>query len=287
MLISGFTVIRNARIMGYPVVPAIRSILPIVDEFIVGVGQSDDDTRALIESIGDSRIRIFDTFWDPARQTGGTILADKTNEAMAQCRGDWCFYVQADEVVHERDLPAIARSCADYREDRRVEGLLFRYIHFYGSYAVVATGRDWYRQEVRIVRRAANARSVSDAQSFLVGDRKPAVKWSGGTIYHYGHVKPPRLMGEKHKLMSRWFHGHAADHAFDNFQFRQLYGLRAYTGTHAAVMRELVAAQDWRFEPKLDLRQWRRKDYKAFLSDVLEAVVRRRIGERKKFRLLD
>jgi hypothetical protein len=286
MLLSGFTVIRNARIMGYPVVPAIRSILPIVDEFVVGVGQSDDDTRALIESIDDPRIRIFDSHWDTTRQTGGTILADKTNEALARCQGDWCFYLQADEVVHENDLSAIAKSCAEYREDPRVEALLFKYVHFYGSYSVVATGRSWYRQEVRIVRRAAGARSVGDAQSFLIGERKAWVKWSGGTIYHYGHVKPPRQMGEKHKHMHRWYHGHAHDRAFDDFRYRQIYGLRRYTGTHAAVMQPLVAAQDWAFEPRLDLREWTRKDYRGFASDVLETVLRFRIGERKKFRLL-
>jgi hypothetical protein len=110
MTISGVTVIRNARLMGYPVVQAIRSILPIVDEYVVGVGRSDDDTRGIIESIGDPKLRIFDSDWDRSVQRGGQILADKTNEALARCTGDWCFYLQADEVVHERDLPVIVRS---------------------------------------------------------------------------------------------------------------------------------------------------------------------------------
>jgi hypothetical protein len=286
MLISGFTIIRNAEIMGYPVVPAIRSILPIVDEFIVGVGQSDDDTRALIESIGDPKVRIFDSYWDPSRQSGGVIMAEKTNEALAHCAGDWCFYLQADEVVHEEDLPKILESCLVHRDDPRVEALLFKYLHFYGSYSVIATARNWYRQEVRIVKRSARARSIGDAQSFRIGDRKARVKWSGGTIYHYGHVKPPQRLGEKYKLMHRWYHGNRYDREFDAFRFRQMYGLRRFRHTHPAVMRELVAAQDWTFEPKLDLRQWEGKDYKNFVSDVVEAVIRHRIDERKQFRLL-
>jgi glycosyltransferase involved in cell wall biosynthesis len=286
MLISGFTIIRNAQIMGYPIVPAIRSILPIVDEFIVGVGQSDDGTRALIESIGDPKIRIFDSFWDTSRQSGGVIMAEKTNEALAHCSGDWCFYLQADEVVHEEDLPKIVESCVAYRGDARVEGLLFKYLHFYGSYSVIATARNWYRQEVRIVKRSAGARSIGDAQSFRVGDRKARVKWSGGTIYHYGHVKPPQRLGEKYKLMYRWYHGDRRDREFDAFQIRQMYGLRRFRHSHPAVMRELVDAQDWVFEPKLDLRQWDGKDYKNFVSDVVEAVIRHRIDERKQFRLL-
>ncbi len=285
MLLSGFTVIRNARIMGYPVVQSIRSVLPVVDEFVVGVGQSDDDTRALIESIDDPKIRMFDSHWDTTRQTGGTILADKTNEALARCQGDWCFYLQADEVVHEDDLAAIRGSCAAYRADPHVEALLFKYVHFYGSYSVVATSRNWYRQEVRIVKRAAGARSVGDAQSFLIGRRKAWVKWSGATIYHYGHAKPPQQMGEKHKLMRRWYRGHEFDHAFENYQFAQIYGLRRFSGTHPTVMQPLVGAQDWSFEPRIDLRQWTRRDYRAFASDVLERLMGFRIGERKKFRL--
>jgi glycosyltransferase involved in cell wall biosynthesis len=286
MLISGFTVIRNARAMGYPVVEAIRSILPIVDEFVVGVGQSDDDTRALIESIDDPKIRIFDSHWDVGLQSGGKVLAEKTNEALDRCRGEWCFYLQADEVVHEADLAAIIRSCAEHRGNAEVEGLLFRYVHFYGSYSVIATARNWYRQEVRIVRRSAGARSVGDAQSFLLGGRKLRVKWAGATIHHYGHVKPPARMAEKHRQMSRWYHGSRMEGAFDDFNFRQMYRLRRFTGSHPAVMRELVEAQDWTFEPRLDVRQWRGRDFKNVLSDVAEAVLRRRLGERKKFVLL-
>ncbi len=288
MLLSGFTVIRNAEIMGYPVLPSIRSILPIVDEFVVGVGQSDDDTRGLIESIDDPKLRVFDSHWDTSRQTGGRILAEKTNEALDRCRGDWCFYLQADEVVHERDHETILDSCREHRDDTRVEGLLFRYVHFYGSYSVVATARNWYRQEVRIVKRAAGARSVGDAQSFLIeGERKPRVGWSGGTIYHYGHAKPPERMGRKHKHMSRWWYGDTMEDAFDDFRFRQIYGLRTFDGSHPAVMREMVEAQDWSFEPELDLRQWKLKDWKNVVSDALEAVFRHRFGERKKFELLD
>src|ERR1019366_9266867 len=104
MLVSGFTVIRNAELMGYPVVQSIQSILPLVDEFVIGVGQSDDNTRKLIEGIGNSKIKIFDSYWDTNQTSKGLILSQKTNEALEKCRGDWCFYLQADEVVHECDF---------------------------------------------------------------------------------------------------------------------------------------------------------------------------------------
>jgi hypothetical protein len=286
MLVSGFTVIRNAEIMGYPVVQSIRSILPIVDEFVIGVGQSDDNTKGLIESIGDEKIKIFDSFWDTNKTVGGLILSEKTNEALDRCQGDWCFYLQADEAVHEQDLATIQKSLEQYRNDDKVEGLLFKYTHFYGSYSVVATARNWYRNEVRIVKRKAGARSVGDAQGFRVGERKPRVKPSGGTIYHYGWVKPPQAMGQKNKFMSRWWHGSRLDDAFNDFHYRSGYGLKPFKGSHPAVMRDLVASQSWDFQPNQSISNWNLKDVKNFMSDIVETATGYRIGEHKNYILI-
>lgn len=288
MLISGFTVIRNARALGYPVVESIRSILPIVDEYVVGVGQSDDDTRALVESIGDPKLRLFDAHWDMANPRRGRLLAEKTNEALARCRGEWCFYLQADEVVHERDLPGIRERCERWRGDPGVEGLLFDYVHFYGSYSVVATARNAYRHEVRIVRRSAGPVSVGDAQSFLIGEerRKPWVRRAGATVYHYGWVLPPAGIHRKLANQAALYQQEGLAPREETREARQAYGLRRFAGSHPAVMRERVAAQDWSFRPRLDLRQWNRRDYRFLLSDLLERVTGRRFGERRKFRLL-
>lgn len=196
-MISGFTVVRNARLMGYPVVESIRSLLPICDEVVVGVGQSDDDTRELIQSIGDKKIKIFDAFWDINKTKGGLILSEKTNEALARCSNDWCFYLQADEVVHEEDLAKISAAVRKYDSDSRVQGLLFDYCHFYGSFHVIATARNWYRHEIRVVRKSSGIQSWNDAQGFRVNGEKPHVKHSGARIFHYGWVKPPKLMGQK------------------------------------------------------------------------------------------
>jgi hypothetical protein len=286
MRVSGFSIIRNAQLMGYPIVPSIKSILPIVDEFVIGVGQSDDQTKELILSIGDPKIKIFDSFWDTSKTKGGLILSEKTNEALARCENDWCFYLQADEVVHERDLPVIYKAMETYEKNPEVQGLLFKYIHFYGSYSVIATARNWYRHEIRIVKKSSGIQSVSDAQGFRVHGEKARVKMSGGYVYHYGWVKPPHLMGQKSKLLNRWWHGNKRDNEFDNFQFANDYGLRNYTASHPAVMRELVAAQDWKFEPRRRWTDWNLKDLNFWASDMFEKVFRHRIGEYKPYRLL-
>jgi len=287
MLISGFTVIRNAVLMGYPVVEAIRSILPIVDEYIVAVGAGDDATRDLIASIDSPKLRIVDTVWDRSRNTGGHMLAEKTNEALAMCRGSWCFYLQADEIVHERDLSVIRTACEQLRDDARVEALLFRYTHFYGSFSIIATAHNWYRNEVRIVRNGIGARSIGDAQSFLIAEHKPRVVRSGATILHYGWAKRPERMGRKMARFHYWYFGLAEEKTDDAaFTFRQMYGLRPFTGSHPASMRDLVAAQDWEFTPQFTPADWTPKDWKNVLSRGAELLTGRRWGERKKYRLI-
>lgn len=286
MKVSGFTVVRNGILMGYPVLESIRSILPIVDEFVVGVGQSDDQTKDLILSLNDPKIRVFDAFWDTTKTKGGLILSEKTNEALDRCRNDWCFYLQADEIVHEDDLPIIQDALKAHADNPEVEGFLFKYVHFYGSYQTIATSRRWYRNEVRIVRKSSGIRSHNDAQGFRVNDEKPKVVASGARIFHYGWVKPPKRMGEKSKLLNRWWHGNKRDHEFENFEYDRQYGLRPFEGTHPAVMRELVNNQDWTFDPTRRLSDWTLKDLNLLASDIFEKIFKHRIGEYRPYRLI-
>ncbi|MCX5758740.1 MAG: glycosyltransferase family 2 protein [Candidatus Hydrogenedentes bacterium] len=283
--------------MSYPVVQSIRSILPLVDEFVVGVGQSEDNTRELLQSIADPKIHLFDSFWDTSKTSGGLILSEKTNEALSRCEGDWCFYLQADEVVHELDLAAIRKSMEDHLDNPEVEGLLLRFVHFYGSFSVVATARNWYRNEVRVIKRSSGARSVRDAQGFRIGgarpprllhagERKPRVVASGASIFHYGWVKPPQLMGRKNQCAYQLGYGKAGDDNVDDFRYRACYGLKRFTGAHPAVMRELVDNQDWIFEPHSIVSQWDSRDVKNVLSDIVEKATGYRVGEHKNYVLL-
>lgn len=284
--ISGFTVIRNARLMGYPVLESIQSLLPLVDEFVIGLGQSDDDTRQMIESLKSPKIRIFDSIWDTSKTKGGLVLSEKTNEALAQCKHDWCFYIQADEVVHEADLPIVRASIEKANSRPEIQGLLFHYIHFYGSYATIALSRRWYRNEVRVVRRSSGIQSHNDAQGFRVNGAKPVVLRTAARIFHYGWVKTPALMGQKSKLLNRWWHGNKRDHEFENFEYARQYGLRHYNGPHPAVMKELVQSQDWKFDPKRALSDWTLKDVNLWASDVLEKFTGYRIGEYRPYKLV-
>ena len=188
MKISGFTIIKNAVINDYPIVEAILSILPVVDEMVVLIGDSADETKQLIQHINHPKIKIFDSVWDSSLRSGGSVLAVETNKALQLIdkNSTWAFYIQADEVVHEQYLPAIRNACERYASDKNVEGLLFNYLHFYGTYDYVGDSRKWYNKEVRIIRNDLSISSYKDAQGFRKQNNKLHVKlnqpwaWRGG-----------------------------------------------------------------------------------------------------------
>jgi glycosyltransferase involved in cell wall biosynthesis len=168
MKVSGFTIIRNATTLDYPIAEAIKSILPICDEIVVAVGKSDDNTLDVIRAIHPGKIRIIETIWDDGQRAGGRVLAMETDKALSAVSADtdWCFYIQADEVLHEKYHGVVREAMSHYLEDKTTEGLLFRYKHFYGSYDYVGSSWNWYRREIRIVRRDARIFSYRDAQGF-------------------------------------------------------------------------------------------------------------------------
>ncbi|HEX8334094.1 MAG TPA: glycosyltransferase family 2 protein, partial [Segetibacter sp.] len=174
MKISGFTIIKNAVINDYPIVEAITSILPVVDEIIVLAGDSDDNTVELIESINSTKIKIHHSVWNTSLRSGGKALADETNKAfkLIEPSSDWAFYIQADEVVHEKYLDAIVESCKKYKDSPKVQGLLFKYAHFYGTYDYLGDSRRWYNHEVRVIRNDKRITAYKDAQGFRIGTKK-------------------------------------------------------------------------------------------------------------------
>ena len=148
--ISGFTIVRNAIKLDFPVEASIRSILRICDEVVVNVGRSEDETLDLVRSIGDPKIRIVETEWDMTR--GNTVLGIETHRAMRACTHPWGVYIQADEVLHEDGARELREAIERNDANARVEGLLVRYLHFFGGLDTIATNRRWYRYEVRAVR---------------------------------------------------------------------------------------------------------------------------------------
>ncbi len=267
MKISGFTFIKNAEKLYIPARESILSILTICDEFIIAVGDNDidDNTLKIIQSINSDKIKIIHTTWDINQFPKNTIFAEQTDIAKEHCTGDWLFYLQCDEAVHENDLQIIKKACVDHIDDNDVEGFLFNYLHFWGDYQHYHNSHTWYKKEIRIIRNLPAFHSWKDAQSF-----RKFSKWNKGSfddymnmkdgiklnviqlninIYHYGYVRPPELMSTKRKSSSTSYHGKDAKKIISKISTEYDYGplqkLQTYKGSHPATMESWIGKFNW------------------------------------------
>jgi glycosyltransferase involved in cell wall biosynthesis len=288
MKISGFSFVRNAEVFDYPVLESITSLLPICDEVIVAVGNSDDQTLELIKSLNSSKITIINTVWDDSLRVGGKILADQTNIALHHCKGDWCIYLQADEILHEEDYPLILYGI-NQAHSKNIDALLFAYRHFYGSYEYIGGGRQWYRQEIRAFRNTRNVVSWGDAQGFrkiIDGiPEKLTAKRTKARIFHYGWVKHPRIQQRKqqyfHKLWhsDEWMKNNIPSQ--DEFEY-QCYQLERFIETHPQTMlKRIEQSKEW--TQHFDPTRLKPKPFRMKVTDAIENLIGWRIGEYKNF----
>lgn len=279
MKVSGFTFLRDAVELYYPVVESITSILPICDELIVVAGDSHDDTTAVVRQIGDPKIRIIETVWDPSLFAHYAVYAQQTDIGLDACSGDWAFYIQGDEVMHERDLPVVRQRLEEVHGDSRVEGLLFDYVHFFGDYDHHVVSHGWYRHEIRVVRTGIGVRSWHDAQGFRRDGKKLHVKRAHAAIYHYGWVRPPRVLTKKAYSLA----GSAPD---VDYNYGTLHGLARFEGVHPAVMRARMAQMDWTVRRGRDSAHKQDRLGVRLLTFLERRVLGFRVGERKNYVLL-
>jgi hypothetical protein len=261
MKVSGFTFIRNATKFDYPVVEAIKSILPICDNFVVAVGNSDDNTLDLIQSIDKQKIRIIETIWDDSLEMkkGGKVFARETDKAFQaiSMESDWAFYIQGDEVVHEKYLDSIYSSMEKWKDDKKVDGLLFNYLHFYGSYDYTGLSPKWYGHEIRVIKNNKSIYSFRDAQGFRKSNNeKLNVKPIDAFIYHYGWVKEPGTMMKKAINANSFYQDKhflkrlksKESNGSKEFDYSSIDSLSLFTETHPKVMEERIRRKNWTFE---------------------------------------
>jgi hypothetical protein len=244
MKVSGFTFMRNVQKLGYPFVASVRSILPIVDEFVVALGPSEDNTERLLREIGDPKLRIIPTQWNERIQRDysvkGFVYGQQKSIALFNCTGDWAFYLEADEVVHEQDLPKIRAAMERHHADPQVEALAFDYLHFYGNANTYAWSPRWYRTETRILRNTIPAWGP-EGLFFVVMDthkrgRYPRAAHCGATIYHYGWVKSEQQLDQRKQSVAKYW----SDRPWTPTVHAEIdpQTLHLFTGTHPKVVQE-------------------------------------------------
>ncbi len=270
MKVSAFTIVRNAIEFHYPIVESIQSILPICDEFIVNVGDSQDGTLELIRSIPSPKIRIIQTRWNMTQ--GSVVLSEQTNIALKECKGDWAFYLQSDEVVHEDDLPRLKQCMQRFWKADGVDALRFKWLHFYGSYWRYRIDAGWYQKQDRIIRNNGQIESWGDAFAFRRRDGQPLRSQpTGCLLYHYGWVNTVEDM--KGRCLNAAQIGYQDESKLKLLEhgYGNLNRFPVYFGTHPSVMKDLIARHTLSMQDRTDISRqfwwnplfWMRLRYKT------------------------
>lgn len=297
MKISGFTFVRNGFKYGYPFIPSIRSLLPLVDELIVVVGDSDDGTREAVAGLNDSRIRIIDVVWDETLRENGKIFALQSNIGLKRATGDWLFHLQVDEVLHEKDYPAIFEIIKKADALPEAEGILFPFYHFWGDFQHIRNTRKTHPFEIRAFKNKGVVRSYKDSQGFRRYSSEEAYeKGEEGIklnvlkttvpVFHYSYSRNPALMKKKAEYFNRFWHSdewvkkHSAERSFD---FNEVDHLEYFAGAHPGYMKQVIEAKDWDFEYDPSRSNMSFKDRVMFL---LNKITGKRLFEFENYKLV-
>jgi glycosyltransferase involved in cell wall biosynthesis len=263
-----------------------------VDEYVVNVGDSSDRTLELVHSIRSGKIRIVEHAWDDRYTEKMRIYAVQTNLAMYECTGDWLVYLQADEVLHETDLPKISMAIQRHHGNRNVQGLLLDWLHFWGSYDYILDSYVHYRKEIRVFRNFLGVSSWRDAQGFRIDGKKLRVAESGARVFHYGWVLPSDQGMAKAANHSKYYNGAegigqvSAGGESRFFYNVDPYILKPFAGTHPAVMKDRIASSTIHFDIRECHVPMKGKHVKRRIQTFLERVFGLRLGEYRNYTLI-
>lgn len=288
--ISGFTFIKNGLTLGYPILESVRSIESICDEVIINVGFEDTELKIddgtykyLTTHLKDSKYKFLKSWWDPTMKKSGLILSQQTNIALAACSGDYCQYIQGDECIHEEDLSSILKGVEEMEKDRRIDGLIFNYMHFYGNVDTYKYTRNLYRREVRLIRNKKGIKSWLDAQGFRNADNtKMKARLIPARIFHYGWARAEQVMKKKIKAFDTLYH--EKERGVKEFQYERNWGLTKFTKSHPIVMKEWIAKNHNPIDLMSLPLSWGSNLFGLVISDTIEKYTGYRIGEYKNYR---
>ncbi len=298
MKISGFSYVRNGFDYGVPFLEAIKSALPICDEFIIAVGDSNDGTREAIIDLNSDKIRMIDTIWDPNLKTGGKIFAQQTNIALDQITGDWAFHIQADEVIHEKQIDHIKKAIDQYDADSSLDGFILPFLHFWGGYNYCRNSRRVHNFEVRVFRNNIGTRSYRDSQGFRKYKSKEGyensrdkgeklrVKLVDAVVYHYNGVRPPAAFRKKAQLFGeQYLEKEEVEKQLNkiNYDWNIVDRVVLFKGEHPCYMHEKVNAQNWKYTFDKSKARWKLKDR---LIQPIEDFIGFKFGEYKNYKLI-
>lgn len=287
--LSGFSIIKNGIQLAYPMIESLSSLGELCDEVWIGVGfddpefSKDDGTwDKLHDHLTSKKFKFFKSFWDPQVRSQGLILSQQSNLALEKCQGKFCQYLQCDEVLHEKDFKVIQEDLKKLEKSSEIEGLIFQYLHFYGTPQIFKKTRNVYRREVRLIRNHSQIMSHLDAQGFRHGSgRKIRALSTNAKVYHYGWARPQELMNKKNKDFAKLYHGQGHEEA--DFQYQRIWGLHPFEGQHPRFVQPWVDENSTSLDIWSLPLKWERNTLGLMISDGIETLTGYRIGEYKNY----
>ena len=271
MKVSCFSFIRDGVRLGYPFEESIRSALPLCDEFIVAVGACDDGTWDRLQAMGEPKLKLLPTQWNERCRSHGFVYAQQKMIAQYNCTGDWAFYLEGDEVLHEQDLERLRKAMRHYLDDEEVEALAFDYYHFYGDARHLHVSSQAYRRATRVIRNRLRSIAPDGLYWAVIKDRT----WHGGRnkrrsrypraaalnipIYHYGNARDARFLKIKAATGNQYWAKDVFYGAYGDIDPEQI---GPFEGSHPAVMAcwlQTHASPGFEFNPQHRLTRRERK----------------------------
>jgi hypothetical protein len=293
MKVSGFTFIKNGLSLGYPILESLQSISDLCDEVVVNVCFDDENLKDddgtfeyLSDNLNQNKYKFIKSRWTENKEYGDHIYSAHTNYALSKCTGEICQYIQGDEAIHEKDLATIQQGFKDLYDRKDIDGLIYKYIHFYGNVDTFKFTRQIYKREVRAIKKSNNVFSWKDAQGFRYRDgSKIRAKEIDASIYHYGWARKENIMKEKIKVMATHYHGEDYE-TKEEFQYKRIWGVQPFKGTHPKIMEKWVKENRNEVDMMKLPRAYHMGDLDLMISDFIESITGYRIGEYRNFKVV-
>lgn len=243
-LVYGFTLLRNGLKYDYPFRECLQALTSLCEHSFIALGDSEDGTEEVVNAF--EKLTSISTTWDMNLMgDGGKILSQQTNVALGALRekygkekSAWGFYLQTDELIHEKDFDQIKKDI-EAAQAGGYDAISFRYYHFWLNHNQIAISKRWYPQEIRAIKLDSDIISHGDAQGFI-GQKK--VYDSDVHIFHYGHVRDEKKREAKQELLIKMIR---PGEKFDKYKKREEKAFKntetlPYYGPHPKWMKERI-----------------------------------------------
>ena len=221
--LSGFSTLKSFDI--YPFDLAYESVLPYVDEFLLGIDSSCFNTkykRILNSFLNKTKFRkkIKLEFFNFNSETvnnlkvRGRWITDANNKMLNKCTGNYCLYVQADEI-----FPNISKKKFNKVFISKPDEIYFNYHHYvFNLETIIDPKKSAYTEAIRVFKKDLYA-SCHDGFSFHnLSQYRPKSTNSDLTIKHISYVyKYNKKIKEHFTKKSGVFKNQSKKHFLNNY----------------------------------------------------------------------